>query len=230
MRSIKGLVFVCCTEQIRQASILGVSTKSMQQQILGIDPGSIKTGYALLSFEGKKAEILKSGTIKLNPKADFFLRLKELQKELEALLKDVGPFDLAVESLIHVKNVNSLAKLSQARGVILSEALKKDACVFEYSPNLIKSSVSGYGHSSKESVEKALRFLFPKHVFSSHDESDALAIALCHSLHYNSRTATSLEKRPEGSHHRSDKRQESQNRGSKKKSSSLKNAFKHLDV
>jgi len=150
--------------------------------ILGIDPGSINAGYALIKVSGKSLTIIKSGTCKLGSKDDFFTRIKYLTEYFKELAEGLPPFELSMETLIHVKNVASLAKLAQARGAILASLGKGASSVHEYSPNLVKSTVSGYGLSSKQSLEKSLSFMFPNHTFASHDESDALAIALCHNF------------------------------------------------
>lgn len=150
--------------------------------ILGIDPGSISTGYALIETSGRNFQILRTGTCKLKSSDDFFNRIKDLNEYFKKLVEGLPPYELALESLIHVKNVSSLAKLAQARGAILAAVGKTASRVSEYSPNLVKSTVSGYGLSSKQSLEKSLGFIFPEHKFESHDESDALAIALCHSF------------------------------------------------
>jgi crossover junction endodeoxyribonuclease RuvC len=153
-------------------------------KILGIDPGSLKTGYALIEINGKSTSILTSGFVDLRAEKDFFRRLSLLHTFFFEFVKSYGTsYEVSVESLIHVKNVNSLAKLAQARGAILSLLLNQGCDVYEYAPNLIKSAVSGHGHASKDSLAKALGFLFPQHSFSSDDESDALALALCHSLY-----------------------------------------------
>ncbi|MEK6625385.1 MAG: crossover junction endodeoxyribonuclease RuvC [Bdellovibrionota bacterium] len=151
--------------------------------ILGIDPGSRITGHGVIQVDGRKVKYLHSGAIKFVEGDDFFTRLKAIFNHGLALSQAYNPDILALESLIYVKNVSSLAKLAQARGAILSGILHhKEIPVCEYAPNLIKSSVTGFGHSPKESVGKALQLFFGKRDFQTSDESDALAIALCHFL------------------------------------------------
>ena len=88
-----------------------------------------------------------------------------------------------MESLIHVKNVVSLAKLSQARGAILSSVSDPSVKIFEYFPNKIKSSVSGFGHADKKMIHSAIeKILGQKIECATHDESDALAIAIAHGI------------------------------------------------
>ena len=152
--------------------------------ILGIDPGSRVTGFGLIQVEGRKVKYLQSGALKFAEGDDFFKRLKMIFDQGKHLAENCNPDVLALESLIFVKNANSLAKLAQARGAILTGILShREIPVFEYAPNLIKSCVTGFGHSPKESVGKALQLFFGKRDFKTTDESDALAIALCHFFH-----------------------------------------------
>lgn len=152
-------------------------------KILGIDPGSRKAGWALIEKEGRKVNYLSSGTLRYDKIDNFIDRLGVIYSSIEELLTTLSPDEISIESLIYVKNVSSLAKLAQARGSMLAAVTQShQGKVFEYAPTLIKSSVSGYGHAQKEAVEKTLKMIFGNIEFSSNDESDALAIALCHSL------------------------------------------------
>lgn len=187
-----------------------------EKLILGIDPGSLNAGFALIGAKEERGrpsslKIYKTGTFKLASKIPFFERLSKLSQSFSDLVEDIENFEVALESLIHVKNVNSLAKLAQARGAILAALSQKTDRFYEYAPNLVKSTVSGYGLSSKKSLEKSLNFMFPEQSFSSHDESDALAIAICHYFQYSA---------PAGA--------QKTFKASTKKGSSLKGAFKHL--
>lgn len=151
--------------------------------ILGIDPGSRTTGYALIEKKGRNLNYLCSGIIKFNCKGSFIDRLAEIYEEAQGLGIKYNPQEVAVESLIYVKSVEALAKLAQARGALCSYF--SQLCpgkVYEYAPNLIKSSVTGHGHADKEGVMKSLRLIYGPIEFKRHDESDALAIATCHAL------------------------------------------------
>lgn len=154
---------------------------------MGIDPGSIKTGYALLKIKGTKITLLDSGTLSFNSKTPFLNRLPEIKIKMFEIVQKNQPVELALESLIFVKDPRALMKLAQTRGVIISEVI--EFCgdnIFEYSPNLIKSTVSGHGHANKESVQKAVQMMLKINEFDSHDESDAIAVALCHALNRQS--------------------------------------------
>lgn len=153
-------------------------------RILGIDPGSVNAGFAIIDVEGRKVNVVTSGVISLGKEGDFFSRLIVLNQKIREIVKEFRPNECALESLIYVKNVNSMAKLSQARGAMISALSELSGeNIFEYSPNLVKSMISGHGHSSKEAIEKMVKlFTGSGHVFKTSDESDALAIAICHSL------------------------------------------------
>tara|TARA_B100001971_G_scaffold214585_1_gene252864 strand:- start:74242 stop:74799 length:558 start_codon:yes stop_codon:yes gene_type:complete len=151
--------------------------------VLGIDPGSINTGWALLSVVGSKIKYIDSGVLKFNTKKDFLMRMPEMKSSFKALLEKTNPDQLALESLIYVKSPTALMKLAQTRGVLITESIEfVDDKIFEYSPNLVKSTTTGHGHANKESIQKAIKMLLGKSDFATHDESDAVAIALCHVL------------------------------------------------
>jgi len=151
--------------------------------ILGIDPGSRVTGYGFIRVENKKISYVSSGIMKFDLEVNFFSRLKNIFEESKNLASLYNPDVIALESLIYVKNVSSLYKLAQARGAILSGLLSvREREIFEYSPNLVKSSVTGFGHADKHAVAKTMKVLLGKSDFKTADESDALAIAICHYL------------------------------------------------
>ncbi len=177
-------------------------------RILGIDPGSRKAGWAVIEVEGKKVSYIASGVLNFENIKELVDRLAVISKSASELNSLYSPDVLSLESLIYVKSVTSLAKLAQARGAMISGFGEEfQGKIFEYSPNLIKSSVTGHGHATKEGVEKTLRMIFGDLNFKTADESDALAIALCHSLNLGN---PKTKAKP------------------KTKSRSLKQAFKHL--
>ena len=150
--------------------------------ILGIDPGSRIAGHGLIEIQGNKLTYLASGVLRYNPNTPFIDKLGDIYQSCQKLVQQTRPDEIAIESLIHVKNVNSLAKLSQARGAMLAcFAQTHKSKVFEYGPNLIKSAVTGYGHADKAAVIKTLGMILGTDL-KRHDESDALAAAVCHAL------------------------------------------------
>ena len=148
--------------------------------VLGVDPGSKNAGYAIIKAEEKKFRILDSGVCKMSTKLGYFERLSYLHTFFTELTENIKSFDLAIEALAFVKNANSFGKLAQARGAILASLEPRAYSISEYPPNLVKSTVSGYGHASKQNIEKSLGFSVKNKDFRTHDESDALAVALCH--------------------------------------------------
>jgi crossover junction endodeoxyribonuclease RuvC len=151
--------------------------------VLGIDPGSVKTGWALIEAKGQKIKYIDSGILKFDSKLDFLMRIKDIKNKVKDLLENITPDQVAFESLIYVKSPTALMKLAQTRGIIISECIDiVEDKIFEYSPNLVKSTTTGHGHANKESIQKFLKMTLGISKFESHDESDALAIAMCHIL------------------------------------------------
>ena len=150
-------------------------------KILALGPGSRLTGYAAVKVDRGKILYLGSGVLRFSAETDFLHRLPEIFKKTNEHFSQFNFDILSLETLINVKNINSLAKLAQARGALVS-ALTRDrnVTIREYSPNLVKSCVTGFGHADKKSVGKTLSLIFKEDFkFETDDESDALAIAYC---------------------------------------------------
>lgn len=156
--------------------------------VLGIDPGSRKTGFAFVELIGKDFKLLHSGVMNFEKDEIFLNRINAIFQETLKLTK-LFPVDaVSMESLIYVKSPTALIKLAQTRGVILSALSGTFAGkIFEYSPNLVKSTTVGHGHADKESVQKFLDMLLGKKLYQTDDESDAVAIAVCHLLNASSK-------------------------------------------
>tara|TARA_R110000868_G_scaffold100128_1_gene275341 strand:- start:7632 stop:8192 length:561 start_codon:yes stop_codon:yes gene_type:complete len=153
--------------------------------ILGIDPGSLKTGYGIIQVNGKKTQLVDCGVLRFESKLDLVDRLSLIHEAVTELVLKHKPDTVALESLIFAKSVPSLAKLAQARGAIITGLGRAyQGKIFEYAPTLVKSTVTGHGQATKEGIDKTLKMIFGKEIeFASNDASDAVAIALCHSLH-----------------------------------------------
>ncbi len=151
--------------------------------VLGIDPGSRKTGFAFVEVIGKKLTLLESGVLNFEKYDDFLDRVNPIFQEMNQVLKKYKVDAVSMESLIFVKSPTALIKLAQTRGVILAAVSNEyEGKIFEYSPNLVKATTVGHGHADKENVQKFLDMLLGKHEYKTSDESDAVAIALCHVL------------------------------------------------
>jgi crossover junction endodeoxyribonuclease RuvC len=156
--------------------------------VLAIDPGSVTAGYALLQQDGRKITYIASGILRFNSADEFLHRVKDIYDQTLELTDKFSPDEIALESLIFVKSPTALIKLAQSRGTMLAALTQKyHQKIFEYSPNLVKSTVTGHGHADKEGIQKVIQQYLGISNFKSHDESDAIAIALCHLLNKNVR-------------------------------------------
>lgn len=152
-------------------------------KILGIDPGSRKGGFGLIEVTQNRVRLLASGVLIYDTKSEFLQRLHQIYDSCQKLIEIYSPQEVALESLIYVKNISSLSKLAQARGAMIAAFTKTNrGRIFEYAPTLVKSSVTGNGQADKIAIQKSLRLFFGPKTFGSYDESDALAIAICHNL------------------------------------------------
>lgn len=153
--------------------------------VLAIDPGSVTAGYALLQKEGRKITYIASGVLKFKGQDEFLHRVKDIYDQTLALIDAHEPDEVALESLIFVKSPAALIKLAQSRGAMLAALSQKfHQKIYEYSPNSVKATVTGHGHADKEGIQKFLKQYLGLTEFKTHDESDALAIALCHLLNH----------------------------------------------
>lgn len=153
--------------------------------ILGVDPGTLYMGYALLHTVGSKVNILDFGVFDVHKLDDQYARLQREFFFLQDLIEKYHPTVLAIESQFVDKNPQTMIKIVHAQGVAIAAALSKDVPVQEYSPMKIKMAITGNGHSTKQQVADMLqRFLhiadedMPKKL----DATDALGIAYCHFL------------------------------------------------
>lgn len=154
-------------------------------KIIGIDPGSIRTGFAVLEIEATPSRIkyIASGTIMLEQATALHSRLLALATDFGSLLEKYKPEILVIESLFFARNAQSALKLGHARGVLLMKAASENLEIVEYAPAEIKSAVTGSGRADKTQVAKMIKLLLklPKNFeFSTPDQSDALAIAMAH--------------------------------------------------
>lgn len=152
-------------------------------KILGIDPGLQKTGWGVIDHHGNRLSFLASGLIKTTKELPLSARLAQLDDGLAKVLKDVQPDAAAVEETFVNMNPRSTLKLGQARGVCLLAPARTGLIVHEYATNLIKKSIVGSGHASKDQMGMMIRTLLPSCGPLSEDEADALAVAICHAHH-----------------------------------------------
>ncbi|MDP6655287.1 MAG: crossover junction endodeoxyribonuclease RuvC [SAR324 cluster bacterium] len=149
-------------------------------RILGIDPGSRKTGYGLIEHSGNRTRYLASGCIKLNLKESLAERLHQLSTELDKLIEEFQPDCGAVEKIFFAKNAQSALTLGHARGVILLKFSERQLVVHEYQTLKVKQTVVGVGRADKNQVQHMVKILLNLQNKLQEDEADALAVAITH--------------------------------------------------
>ena len=159
--------------------------------ILGIDPGTICTGFGIISYDKNKLAYIFQGVIKPSPNKALPLKLEVIYREIDKLIKMYEPDEFAIETAFYGKNVQSAMKISYARGAALLAAVHNDIPTSEYSPREIKKAVVGNGAASKKQVQYMVNQILELNKKLIFDESDALAVAICHSFKMNSLTPKS---------------------------------------
>ena len=151
--------------------------------IIGVDPGTNFTGYGLIEHEKNTFTKIHHGLIKLPSTKSLPQKLEIIYDELDRVIKSYKPDEFSIETAFYGKNVQSAMKIGYARGVSLLVAVHNNLPASEYSPREIKKSVVGNGAASKEQVFFMISTLLNlKNVKMRFDESDALAVALCHAF------------------------------------------------
>jgi len=151
--------------------------------LLAIDPGSRKIGFAFVLVRNREATLQSSGVIYV--KGDNLgERLFSIHKQISKIFAEHKPDTLAIERPFFKLNVNTLIRLSEARGVILQLAGKYKTTIHDYTPSVIKKSVAGRGNASKEQVALMAGAILNVKRDWKEDEADAIATALCHLSNY----------------------------------------------
>ena len=159
-------------------------------RILGIDPGSRFTGYAVIDVFGADVNVVAYGVLKLPQKKPVSERLKQLDMLLRQLGEEHRPGEVVVEEAFVAVNARSALVLGQVRGVAIVAA-GASCPVFEYSARAVKKAVVGYGQADKGQVVQMVKTLLHLPEAPPQDAADALALVLCHM--YSRRFAARLE-------------------------------------
>lgn len=150
-------------------------------RIMGIDPGSVCTGYGIVEEGNNDVKLVHWGTIRGKKKLPFPQRLKIIYDGLTQVIKDFSPDVVAIEDIFFAMNPKSTIKLGQTRGVAILAVMNADKTLAEYTPLTVKQSIVGYGRADKEQVRDMVSILLRLKVKpDSLDASDALAVAICH--------------------------------------------------
>lgn len=149
------------------------------QRILGVDPGSRKTGFGIVEVNGKQIQHVVNGRLMVGD-GDFSDRLKQIFDGLTELIERYQPQTLAVEKVFLHKNADSALKLGQARGAAICAAVNQQLAVHEYSATQIKKAVVGNGHAKKDQVQYMMSVMLKLPETPLEDAADALACAITH--------------------------------------------------
>ncbi|MCP4601365.1 MAG: crossover junction endodeoxyribonuclease RuvC [Proteobacteria bacterium] len=147
---------------------------------IGIDPGTVKTGFGVVRRDGTRLVRLGSGTIRTNAKEPMEARLLTIHEGLDQVLTLYGPDEAAVEDIFFAKNARSALKLGQARGAIILTLTRRGISIASYAPAFVKQSVVGAGRASKTQIGRVVQAILGMKESPGEDEGDALAVAICH--------------------------------------------------
>jgi crossover junction endodeoxyribonuclease RuvC len=148
--------------------------------VLGIDPGTARTGYGIITREGSTLRMLDYGCIETTPDRPLEARLLIIHEALTDLLDTHRPEAVGVERLFFNKNVQTAFAVGQARGVVLLAAAQHGLPLFEYGPGEVKMAVTGYGRADKAQVQRMVQAVLAlKELPRPDDAADALAVAVC---------------------------------------------------
>lgn len=148
---------------------------------LGIDPGSRFTGYGVVERRGNQLVHVASGRLSVYTRgAPLVLRLELIYAGLTEVIAKYNPDSAGIEGIFHHRNAASALTLGHARGVAMLACKHGGLEVGEYAPTVVKKAVVGTGRADKEQVQKMVRVLLSYREEMSEDQSDAVAIAICH--------------------------------------------------
>ncbi|NTW83934.1 MAG: crossover junction endodeoxyribonuclease RuvC [Chlorobiaceae bacterium] len=148
--------------------------------VLGVDPGSLNTGYGVISCDSGAFSMLSCGVIRLHSFRSHAERIGRIYGELEKVIDIFKPERAALETVFLCRNPQSALKLGQVRGAVIALAMNKGLGLHEYAPKEVKLAVTGKGAARKEQVSFMVSRMLGLHEEPRpYDISDALGLALC---------------------------------------------------
>jgi crossover junction endodeoxyribonuclease RuvC len=148
--------------------------------VLGIDPGSVRTGWGVVRRAGPKLAYVAAGTIETDREDELPERLRMIYAQLCAVIAEHRPVAMAVEDIFHAKFAGSALKLGHARGVALLAGANHELTVAAYAPALVKRSIAGRGAADKQQVARIVGAILGLRELPNVDATDALAVAITH--------------------------------------------------
>jgi crossover junction endodeoxyribonuclease RuvC len=166
--------------------------------ILGVDPGSIATGWGLVELDGSRLRHVAHGIVGAPATVGQAERLWRIHRGIDDVIQRYRPAAMSLEKVFFSRNAQSALKLGQARGMSMLAAAQNQITVFEYSATEIKAAAVGFGHATKDQIQKMVRALLGLQGVLRADAADALAAAICH-IHrqtYQARVGGAVEAVP----------------------------------
>jgi len=161
-------------------------------RVLGIDPGTATTGWAVVEEKEGRVFPLAYGCVSTSAKKSTSQRLKETADDIEKIICKYKPQEAAVEDIFFFKNIKTAVKVSQSRGAMLLTLERLKVSLFEYTPLQVKQALTGYGRAEKKQIQLMVKNILKlKDIPRPDDTADAIAIAICH---INSRKINNLKK------------------------------------
>ena len=127
--------------------------KSKALRVLGIDPGTATTGWAILEETSGKTKAISYGLIKTSKNKNDEQRILEISQDLDRIIKKYHPEEAAIEKVYFFKNQKTVIEIGQSRGAVLLTLVKKNLKIFNYTPLQVKQSVTGYGRAEKKQIQ-----------------------------------------------------------------------------
>ena len=150
-----------------------------ERLVIGIDPGSVNLGYGVVSQRGGKLARVASGTVRCG-RRPLPERLSMIFEQLTDVCAEFTPTEAAIEGVFHQRNAQSALVLGHARGVALVALQRSGLTAAEYSPAEVKKALTGTGRAEKQQIKRMVSMMLQRYEPETLDESDALAIAICH--------------------------------------------------
>jgi crossover junction endodeoxyribonuclease RuvC len=148
--------------------------------VLGVDPGSLRTGYGAIETDGRRHSLLEKGVLAPSKRLSLPDRLRFIHAGTAELIGRLRPDSLAVEDVFHAANTRTALVLGHVRGVVLLAGAEAGLHVHEFSPATVKAQITGYGRAEKVQVALMVaRLLDLPGDGEAGDAADALAVALC---------------------------------------------------
>lgn len=149
-------------------------------RILGVDPGTWRTGVGLIESRGSRYEFVHASLIELKGEPPLSERLLRIHQSLVAIIQEFRPDMIALENVFFGKDVQAMVKIGEARACAMLAAAGQGLQVLEYAPARVKQSVTGNGRATKEQMQRMVKMLLNLRDLPQNDTADALAVAICH--------------------------------------------------